>query len=68
MEENASYQELFLEWKNIVPSQSYRIFKSRKHIQLHLIAHENFNRDSSCFSPEIDFLVVCDMIEEIDIY
>ena len=34
-EENVSYQELFLKWKNIVPSQSYRIFKSRKYIQLH---------------------------------
>ena len=33
--ENGSYQELFSEWKNIVPSQSYWIFKSRKYIQLH---------------------------------
>ena len=30
-----SYQELFSEWKNLVPSQSYRIFKSQKYIQLH---------------------------------
>ena len=39
IEENASYQELFSELKNIVPSQSYRIFKSQKYIQLHC-AHE----------------------------
>ena len=29
IEENVSYQELFSGWKNIVPSQSYRIFKSK---------------------------------------
>ena len=28
IERNASFQELFTEWKNIVPCQSYRIFKS----------------------------------------
>ena len=31
----SSYQKLFSEWKNIVPSQSYRILKSQKYIQLH---------------------------------
>ena len=43
LEENVSYQELFSEWKNYVLSQSYRILKSRKYIQLHCI---QFNRDS----------------------
>ena len=32
---NDSYQEIFLLWKNIVSSQSYRILKSWKYIQLH---------------------------------
>ena len=35
IEENGSYREFFSEWKNIVPSQSYWIFKSQKYIQLH---------------------------------
>ena len=35
IEENVSYQELFSDWKNIVPSLSYRGFKSQKYIQLH---------------------------------
>ena len=35
--------ENFSEWKNVVSSQSYRIFKSRKYIQLHCAL--NFNRD-----------------------
>ena len=35
IEENDSNQELFSGRKNIVPSQSYRIFKSQKYIQLH---------------------------------
>ena len=33
IEGNGSCQELFSVWKNIVPSQSYRILKSRKYIQ-----------------------------------
>ena len=37
IEEHASYQELFSEWKNLVPSQSYRIFKCQKYIQLHYV-------------------------------
>ena len=41
MEENVSYQEIFSEWKNIVPSQSYYIFKSRKQTY-NYIAPTNF--------------------------
>ena len=35
IEKNDSYQDFFSVLKNIVPSQSYRILKSRKFIQLH---------------------------------
>ena len=31
LEDNVSYQELFSEWKHIVPNRSYCIFKSRKY-------------------------------------
>ena len=39
IEEHARYQEIFTDIKNIVPSQCYRIFKSREYIRLHC-AHE----------------------------
>ena len=37
IEENGSYQELFSEWKNIVPYQSCRNFNPQKYIQLHFV-------------------------------
>ena len=43
IEENGSYQELFSEWKNIVPSQN----------TYNNIAHRNFNRDF----PKINFKI-----------
>ena len=53
MEGNVSYRELFSEWKKIVPSQSYRILKSRKYIQL-LWARELLSR---CDSLKINFKI-----------
>ena len=55
MKENVSYHERNSEWKNIVLSQNYRIFKSRKYIQLY--ARANFNRDSPKINIEIYILL-----------
>ena len=44
IEKNVSYQDLFSDWKNIVPNLSYRILKSRKYIY-NYIACANLIRD-----------------------
>ena len=49
IEENGSYQEIFSEWKNIVPTQGIA-FSNPKNTY-HCIAPANFNRDS----PKIHF-------------
>ena len=51
IEGKSSCQELFSEWKNIVPTQSYCFLKSRKYIQLH------YTRELYCDSPKINFKI-----------
>ena len=45
MEQNVSLHDFFFRIKNIIPSRSYRVLKSRKYIQSN-IARANFYRDS----------------------
>ena len=65
-EGNGIYQEIFSVWKNIIPSQSNHILKSRKYIQLHWACQlksrfaKNFLKTSSptVFEVQSWYLVV----------
>ena len=59
LEESSSFQELFLRWKTLFPSQSYRILKSRKCIltSYSYIACANFNRDSPKYNFNVCLLL-----------
>ena len=46
IEDNASYQKLFSEWKNVVPCIAKVIAFSNRENAYNYIARANFNRDS----------------------